>query len=797
MRNDHFSSLIAVAIQKIMKELSLVTGFPRVGENRELKKAVEAYWAALARMERGESAADPENAKAGLLVTAKLLRERHWSFQKSVGVDIISCNDFSLYDGMLDTACMLGLVPQRFASIADPLERYFAMARGAAQAPAMQMTKWFNSNYHYIVPELEDGMIPKLNPSKILEESFEGRAVMGRSNTLDGRPTSSLKVNLIGPITFLALAKRTGGGDGLPWFERILPLYLELVSRLTAIEATVVMQFEEPIFAKDPTDERLALLKSAYDRIAERAGQARILVTTYFGRSNEATAVLAKTPVWGVGLDFVYGPENEVSLACLNGKKLIAGVIDGRNIWATDLERCRDTLRRIEQQVAKQDIIVSTSCSLLHVPYSAAAEPDSPVKPWLSFAYEKTRELVVAAESFHQPDNTEIRSGETFVRCVQASRDRAASPLVHDSAVAARESEDGRLSARHGSHEMRRAAQEAALGLPLLPTTTIGSFPQTAELRGLRADHKKRLIRDADYEAGIRAEIDKCVAIQEELGLDVLVHGESERNDMVEYFGELLKGFHFTSNGWVQSYGSRCVKPPIIYGDVSRPKPMTVKWIAYAQGKTRKPMKGMLTGPVTILNWSFVRDDKPRSKVARQIAFALADEVADLQAAGIKIIQVDEAAFREGYPLRMADIPAYEEWAVASFKLAVSPAKPETQIHTHMCYSDFHDSLQALQAMDADVITIETARSGDELLKAFSSAPNAYRNEIGPGVYDIHSPRVPSVEEIKQHIQARLAVFSKRQLWVNPDCGLKTRGWDEVKLALRNMVHAAKEARGS
>jgi 5-methyltetrahydropteroyltriglutamate--homocysteine methyltransferase len=780
-----------------MNQRSLVTGFPRIGENRELKKAIEAYWAALARKERRDPGADLEKAKAELLVTAKLLRERHWSFQKSAGVDFISCNDFSLYDSMLDTACMLGLVPKRFASIADPLERTFAMARGAAKAPAMEMTKWFNTNYHYIVPELEDGMIPKLNPSKILEESFEGRAVMGRSNVLDGLARPSLKVNLIGPVTFLALAKRAGGGDGLAWFERILPLYLELVGRLVAIESTMVIQFEEPIFAKDPTDERLALLKSAYDRIAERAGQARILVTTYFGRSNEATEVLAKTPVWGVGLDFVYGPENEASLACLAGKKLVAGVIDGRNIWATDLESCRDSLRRIEQKVPKQDIIVATSCSLLHVPYSAAAEPDSPVKPWLSFAYEKTRELVAAAEIFHQMDNAEIRNSDGLARCLQASRDRASSSLVHDSAVKAREIEDGQPRERHGAYEMRRAAQDAALGLPLLPTTTIGSFPQTAELRRLRADHKKGLINDADYEAGIRVEIDRCVAIQEELGLDVLVHGESERNDMVEYFGELLKGFHFTSNGWVQSYGSRCVKPPIIYGDVSRPEPMTVKWITYAQGRTRRPMKGMLTGPVTILNWSFVRDDRPRSEVARQIAFALADEVTDLQAAGIKIIQVDEAAFREGYPLRMADIPAYEEWAVASFKRTVSPAKPETQIHTHMCYSEFRDSIQALQAMDADVITIETARSGDELLKAFSTAPIAYRNEIGPGVYDIHSPRVPSVEEIKERIRARIAVFSKRQLWVNPDCGLKTRGWEEVKLALRNMVQAAKEMRRS
>ena len=779
-----------------MNRRTLVTGFPRIGENRELKKAVETYWNALARKERRLPSPDLDRAKEDLLATAKTLRERHWSFQQSVGVDFISCNDFSLYDSMLDTVCMLGLVPERFASITDPIERYFAMARGTAEAPAMEMTKWFNTNYHYIVPELEESMTPKLNPKKILDEFFEGRALMGRVQAADGMETPALKVNVIGPVTFLALSKKRGGGDGLPWFGRVLPLYIELVGMLGAIDTGVVIQFEEPIFAKDPSEDRLALLKSAYDRIAQEAGQARILVTTYFGRSHEATEVLARTPVWGVGLDFVYGPENEDVLSSLAGKKVIAGVIDGRNIWATNLEFCLDTLRRIEQKIHKRDIIVSTSCSLLHVPYSAAAEPDSSIKPWLSFAYEKIRELVLVAEMFHQPDKADIEKCETFIHCLQASRERAASPLVHDHSVKAKEIEMGvqsRQRKRHGSYEERRIAQEKALGLPLLPTTTIGSFPQTSELRKLRADHRRHLIGDADYEAGIRAEIDKCVAVQEEIGLDVLVHGESERNDMVEYFGELLKGFHITSHGWVQSYGSRCVKPPIIFGDVSRPSPMTVKWISYAQSRTQKPMKGMLTGPVTMLNWSFVRNDKKRSDVAMQIALALAEEIEDLQAAGIRIIQVDEAAFKEGYPLRTEDIPAYEEWAVDSFKLAVSPAEPTTQIHTHMCYSEFGDIIQALHAMDADVITIESARSGDELLEAFSAARHAYRNEIGPGVWDIHSPRVPSVDEIKERIRARLDVFSKRQLWVNPDCGLKTRGWDEVKLALRNMVQAAQE----
>jgi 5-methyltetrahydropteroyltriglutamate--homocysteine methyltransferase len=776
-----------------MNERSLVTGFPRIGEDRELKRAVEKYWKVLADRDGGQISPNlVEGAKSELLATAQLLRERHWSFQKSAGVDLISCNDFSLYDSMLDTACMLGLIPSRFAAITDPLERYFAMARGTTNAPAMEMTKWFNTNYHYIVPELEEGMKPKVDPSKLLAELAEGNLVMAGQSS--GSPGAALKVNLIGPITFLCLSKKTGGGDGLSWFDRVLPLYVQLAHRLSGIDPTMVIQFDEPIFAKDPTAERLALLQDAYDQIAKHAGQARVLVTTYFARSNEATEVLATTPIWGIGLDFVHGPENERSLGRLGGKKLVAGVIDGRNIWATNFQTCRDILRRIEQQIPKDDVIVSTSCSLLHLPYNASSEPDSPIKPWLSFAHEKTKELVMAAKLFHQPRETETKDCETFIRCIQAAKDRASSALVHDSAVKAREhASEGEKSERDGRYEDRRVKQFRALGLPPLPTTTIGSFPQTAELRKLRADHKKGAIGVDAYEDGIKAQIDACVAVQEELGLDVLVHGESERNDMVEYFGELLEGFHFTVNGWVQSYGSRCVKPPIIYGDVSRPRPMTVKWISYAQSRTRKLMKGMLTGPVTILNWSFVRDDKPRSDVARQIAFALSDEIADLQAAGIKIIQVDEAAFKEGYPLRAEDIRGYEAWAVASFKLAVATARAETQIHTHMCYSEFGDIIQTLQAMDADVITVETARSGNELLKAFATA--AYRNQIGPGVYDIHSPRVPSVEEIKQHLRARLQVFTTEQLWVNPDCGLKTRGWPEVKLALANMVQAAKESR--
>ena len=614
-----------------MAARSLVTGFPRIGENRELKRAVEMYWKVLARKDRNQPTPDLENVRDGLLATAESLRKRHWLFQKAAGVDFISCNDFSLYDSMLDMACMLGLVPRRFASISDPLERYFAMARGALNAPAMELTRWFNTNYHYIVPEIEEGMSPRLDPDKVLAEYCEGRAAMGPEATdkQAARPTvddsclPALKVNLIGPITFLCLSKRAEGGDGLPWFDRVLPLYADLLRRLASIDPAVVVQFEEPIFARAPTTERLELLRVAYDSVAKEVGRARIIVTTYFGPSNEATEVLAKTPVWGVGLDFVHGPENEKSLACLDGKRLVAGVIDGRNVWTTNFRICRDLLRRIEQKVAKDHLIVSTSCSLLHLPYTVASEPDSPVKPWLSFAHEKTRELVVAAKLFHQPGDVEAKDCEVFVRCILAARDRATSSLIHDSAVKTREQAadlPGRKRKRKSTYGVQRVAQDRALELAPLRTATLP---------------------DVDYEAIIRGEIDACVSAQDEIGLDALVHGESEQKDMVESFGELLKGVHFTSNGWVQSYGSHCVKPPIIYGDVSRPEPMTVKWVSDTRSRTRRFMKGMLTLPVTILNCSFVRDDKKPSEVARQIAFALADEIADLQAAGSKSIRVE------------------------------------------------------------------------------------------------------------------------------------------------------------
>jgi len=617
-----------------------------------------------------------------------------------------------------------------------------------------------------------------LNVTKIFSEYHEAR-------NLGIHP----KINLIGLLTFLGLSKTEEGRDPYDYFDAVFPVYKELIGVLAELDDCVYVQMEEPVLVKGLSTRQLELLKTTYDQLSRVSDRIRIIVTTYFEHSCEATEVLSATPIWGIGLDFVHGPRNMEALAHLNGKKLIAGVVDGRNIWINDLNA---TLKRLEEltcRINREQIILSSSCSLLHVPFSIQHEPDSNIKKWLSFASEKVDEVALLSKCFHAPSRSE---GDRALREKNAAavRERAASDIVSNQDVL-RRIKAIKQTERDGAFAERIALQKTIFNLPVLPTTTIGSFPQTPELRSLRKDYRKASISFQQYEEAIRTYIDDCVAFQEKIGLDVLVHGEPERNDMVEYFGEMLDGFHFTRNGWVQSYGSRCVKPPVIYGDVSRPQPMTVQWISYAQSKTRKPMKGMLTGPVTILNWSFVRDDKPRSEVSRQIAVALSDEIEDLQAAGIQIIQVDEAAFKEGYPLRKENIPAYEQWSVENFKLAVSKARKTTQIHTHMCYSEFNDIIKTIGAMDADVITIETARSGNELLKIFEQT--GYQNEIGPGVYDIHSPRVPSVEEFIQQIRSRMEVLPVEQLWINPDCGLKTRKWQEVKPALTNMVQAVKE----
>lgn len=726
-----------------------VTGFPRIGEKRELKFALEAYWAGNSSFEEVQT-------------VAKTLRQRHWNYQKERHIDFISCNDFSLYDTMLDTTIMLGAIPPRFQSIEDKTERYFAMARGDAQRSAMEMTKWFNTNYHYIVPEIHAHMVFKVDISKIADEYIEAKA-------LGFEP----KINLIGPLTFLALCNPVDGSDVFTLFDDVLEAYVKVLHAISSLGENIVMQFDEPLFAKSLEPKFLSLLKIAYRTLGSVSKNLKIAVITYFDRANEAVVVLGNCPIWAIGLDFVYGEENLEALLHVNDKMLIAGVIDGRNVWKNNASKTYDLLEKISEKVDPKRLIISTSCSLLHVPFSTNFEEKMApeVKSRLSFALEKLDELEQINTLWEAKIKPEMNA------CTQKETPRKSAGIYY-----------GR-----SPYATRFVLQQKALNLPLFPTTTIGSFPQTKETRAVRNAYKKGEITREAYEASLKESIKECVEFQEELGLDVLVHGEFERNDMVEYFGELLEGFAFSQNGWVQSYGSRCVKPPLLYGSVKRKQPLSVDWIVYAQSLTDKPMKGMLTGPVTILNWSFVRDDIPKSEVAYEVATAIAEEVDELQRHDIKIIQVDEAAFKEGYPLRAEKIKAYEKWAVESFKASVGTAWDQTQIHTHMCYSNFNDIIDTIEKMDADVITIETSRSGNKLLKVFQKV--GYKAQIGPGVYDIHSPRVPSVEEMSEQIKTFLQVLPKEQLWINPDCGLKTRGWSETKAALANMIKAVQLAR--
>jgi 5-methyltetrahydropteroyltriglutamate--homocysteine methyltransferase len=747
-----------------------VTGFPRIGEQRELKHALEAYWNGSGSLE-------------SLLSTARRLKTRHWNYQKEAGIEAISCNDFSLYDTMLDTAVMVGAVPERFKAIEDETRRYFAMARGDSERVAMEMTKWFNTNYHYIVPELTAATRFALNAKKVLFEYKEAK-----------QAGITPKINLIGPVTFLALSKSVDGSDRFAHFDALLRVYTELITAIAALGDGVIVQIDEPLFAGETDAKLLSLLRIAYDTLASAALGVRIAVVTYFDHAVEAAKVLAQTPVWAIGLDFVHGPENLEALPFLGEKTLIAGVVDGRNVWLNPIDDTAALLERIAQHIPEERIVVSTSSSLLHVPYTLKYETelDDEIRSWLSCAVEKLDEVVLISKCFREEPLSGTEAGALEAnRAANAARKN--SPRIHDADVASR-LEQPVAKERPAPYEQRIVRQKEALGYEDLATTTIGSFPQTPELRKVRRGYRQKIIDAPTYEKAIKNYIDDCVAFQEEVGLEVLVHGEPERNDMVEYFGEQLKGCAFSRNGWVQSYGSRCVKPPMIYGDISRPEPMTVEWTTYAQSRTEKIMKGMLTGPVTLLNWSFVRDDIPRSETARQIALAISDEVDDLQRAGIRIIQVDEAAFKEGYPLRKAKRKAYEAWAVECFRIAVACAEETTQIHTHMCYSDFNDIIKTIEAMDADVISIETARSGNTLLKIFEEI--GYRQEVGPGVYDIHSPRVPGVEEMAAQIRALLEVLPKEQLWINPDCGLKTRKWEEVKPSLKNMVEAVRSVRG-
>lgn len=747
---------------------SYITGFGRIGEQRELKFALESYWS-------------KKSDFASVEKVAKELKKRHWEYQKNAKIDLISVGDFSYYDIMLDHSVAFGAIPPRFADLHGE-ELYFAMARGSENAVAMEMTKWFNTNYHYIVPELSAKTKFKLNAAKFINEYEEAK-------TLGITP----KINLIGPFTYLALSKTTDGSETFALLGDLVEIYIELIKKFSELDNEIIIQIDEPIFVSDKAKELTPRLKEIYDKLSNVAKNVKIIFMTYFEKAHEAVEQIVKTNIWAVGLDFVHNSEcqgQNVKLINEANKVLFAGIINGRNIWRADLLACREKIECLLGKINKDRLFIGTSCSLLHVPFSLKYE-DLEIKEWLSFAIEKLDEVAILS-TLANGTELSLEQKTLLEENKKAIKSKKTSPLINDKALKDRLANLKKFE-RDGEFTKRIQEQKKVLSLPILPSTTIGSFPQTPEIRAVRNSYKKGQINKEEYENEIKKYINECIAFQEEIGLDVLVHGEPERNDMVEYFGEQLKGYAFSKNGWVQSYGSRCVKPPLLFGDVSRPKPMTVEWIKYAQSRTKKIVKGMLTGPITIMNWSFVRDDVPKSEVARQLALCIYDEINDLQNAGVKIIQVDEAAFKEGYPLRAENIAEYEKLAVDNFKLAVSCAKPQTQIHTHMCYSEFNDIIKTIEAMDADVISIETARSGNELLKIFKKV--GYKQEIGPGVYDIHSPRVPSVEEMVGQIQALLEVLPKEQLWINPDCGLKTRKWDEVKPSLKNMVLAIKEVR--
>lgn len=742
-------------------------GFPRIGPRRELKRALESYW-------KGEIDA------AALESKGAELRAQNWALQRDAGIERIPSNDFSLYDQVLDTTRMLGAVPARFAGLSG-LDQYFAMARGATDLPAMEMTKWFDTNYHYIVPELTDDLAFSLADSAALDRYLEAKA-----QGIQTRPV------LIGPVTWLALGKvKTEGLDRFALLPRLLPVYADLLRRLGDAGADWV-QIDEPVLVRDLDDATAQAFQTAYAELAQ-AGP-KLLLATYFGALGDNLALATSLPVAGLHVDLVRAPEQlDPVLAAIGDRVLSLGLIDGRNIWRADLSKALKAARHAVAAIGTERVEIAPSSSLLHVPVDLAHETelDAETRGWLAFARQKLDEVVALARA---TDAGRAAAAAAFDAADAAIASRAASPRIHDPAVKTRAAAVSPQDlSRRNPYATRIKAQRARLDLPGFPTTTIGSFPQTQTIRQARAAHRRGDLDDAAYRAFLQDQTRDCIARQEALGLDVLVHGEFERNDMVEYFGERLAGFAFTRNGWVQSYGSRCVKPPVILGDVSRPAPMTVDWASFAAAQTKRPMKGMLTGPVTILQWSFVRDDQPRSETARQIALAIRDEVADLETAGLPIIQIDEAALREGLPLRKSDWPAYLDWAVAAFRLAASPVADETQIHTHMCYSDFNDIMPAIAAMDADVISIETSRSDMELLEAFRSFD--YPNQIGPGVWDIHSPRVPDQAEMTRLMQAAAALIPADRLWVNPDCGLKTRGWPEVEASLRALVATAKVLR--
>ncbi len=806
-------------------------GFPRIGAKRELKFALESYW-------KGQS------SREALRATGRELRARHW--QEQDGLDLVPVGDFSFYDQVLDMSFLLGNLPERVQGFrGDVLDNYFRVARGrsvqrsfgyadkggAASAASLseaaskeaggagnaadsafappvaseadadccppvaagEMTKWFDTNYHYIVPEFTAGTTFRLDASRLLEQLAEAKA-----QGVKAKPV------IIGPVTYLAIGKARDGSDRLALLDRLLPVYAELLDVLAA-EGVEWVQVDEPILVTELDKAWQHAFNTAYHQL--KSHRVKLLVATYFGQLQDNAYLLANLPVAGVHVDAVRGRDDVLPLVNLlpSHKVLSVGVIDGRNIWKTDLDATLDWLEPLAKKLGDR-LWLAPSCSLLHVPVDLASEADegasldAEIRSWLAFAVQKLDELRVLARALNEGRDA-VKAELDANRAALASRRR--SPRVTDPAVQAavkavdaaiaQTSPSLRPDQRLSAHAVRAQKQAAILNLPPYPTTTIGSFPQTAEIRLARREHKAGRLDDAGYEAAMKEEIARCVREQEALDLDVLVHGEPERNDMVEYFGEQLQGYAFSRFGWVQSYGSRCVKPPILFGDISRPQPMTVGWTTYAQSLTQRPMKGMLTGPVTMLNWSFVRDDQPRSVSCKQLALAIRDEVLDLERAGVKVIQIDEAALREGLPLRRAQWQAYLDWAVESFRITANGVQDETQIHTHMCYSEFNDIMAAIAAMDADVITIETSRSNMELLDAFEDF--RYPNDIGPGVYDIHSPNIPDAAQVVSLMQKAAERIPAGHLWVNPDCGLKTRQWAEVIPALQHMVAAAKTLR--
>ena len=747
-------------------------GFPRIGARRELKAALEAHWSG-------------RDGRALLLARASELRAQSWQRQR--GLDLVPVGDFSLYDHVLDHSAMLGNLPERVAALpGDALDRYFRAARGRAPrdlgpgVAAGELTKWFDSNYHYIVPELHAGSAFALDAAELLAQLAQARAL-----------GVAAKPVVLGPLSYLRLGKSRDGCDPLALLPRLLPVYTELLAQLSAHGAEWV-QLDEPILVTELAPDWQAAFRHAYGTLA--AGPAKLLLATYFGKLLDNLPLACSLPVAGLHLDAVRArSEVERVLSLLPRERLLSlGVVDGRNVWKTDLAGVLDWLEPIQQQLGDR-LWLAPSCSLLHVPVDLDSETklDPELRSWLAFAVQKLAEVQLLARALNE-GRAAVAAELEANRGALASRRR--SPRVHDPAVAAALTRAGATAVRrHSPYAARAQLQRARLHLPRFPTTTIGSFPQTAQIRAARRRHKQGELDDAGYREAMRAEIAYAIREQEALGLDVLVHGEAERNDMVEYFGGQLAGYALSEYGWVQSYGSRCVKPPLLFGDVSRPAAMTVEWIQYAQSLTARPVKGMLTGPVTMLNWSFVRDDQPRALTCRQLALALRDEVLDLERAGVRVIQIDEAALREGLPLRRSQWAEYLSWAVGAFCVTANGVADQTQIHTHMCYSEFNDILPSIAEMDADVITIETSRSDMKLLAGFEHF--RYPNEIGPGVYDIHSPNIPSEAEIADLLRKASERVPPERLWVNPDCGLKTRSWEEVRPALRSMVSAASSLR--